>query len=386
VVDSTARKSVRKPRPRQASRPLPHPDFPLFHQGSGRWAKKVRGKLHYFGKVADDPNGDKALTLWLAQKDDLLAGRTPREGSEGLTVEDLCFRFLQVKEASRDAGEITARTWADYLATAKRVAEKFGRNRLVADLASDDFESLRASISTTWGPVALGNEIQRVRVIFKYAHDAGLIDLPVRYGPQFKRPSKKVMRLAKARKGAKLNCGFGNSDCGTLPLDSLDLDGGWIDYHRPKTGIDRRCPLWPETVKALRESIAKRPAASDEASLLVFITRCGASWAKETADNPITKEFRKLLDDTGLHRDGLGFYSLRHIFRTVADEARDQPAANSIMGHADGSMAGVYRERISDDRLQAVVDQVRLWLLAKPKSKGRTKAKTTAEQKLSVDN
>jgi outer membrane protein OmpA-like peptidoglycan-associated protein len=50
------------------------------------------------------------------------------------------------------------------------------------------------------------------------------------------------------------------------------------------------------------------------------------------------------------------------VFRTVADEARDQPAANSIMGHADESMAAVYRERIGDDRLRAVANHVQAWL------------------------
>ena len=43
----------------------------------------------YFGKMADDPQGEKALNLWLEQKDDLLAGRTPRTGT-GPTVEDIC--------------------------------------------------------------------------------------------------------------------------------------------------------------------------------------------------------------------------------------------------------------------------------------------------------
>jgi len=32
------------------------------------------------------------------------------------------------------------------------------------------------------------------------------------------------------------------------------------------------------------------------------------------------------------------------------------------MGHVDNSMAGVYRERISDERLRAVVEVVRGWL------------------------
>ena len=52
----------------------PHPDFPLFPHATGRWAKKVRGKLAYFGKCANDPQGQKALALWLDQRDELLAG------------------------------------------------------------------------------------------------------------------------------------------------------------------------------------------------------------------------------------------------------------------------------------------------------------------------
>jgi hypothetical protein len=56
----------------------PRPDFPLFPHAAGYWAKKVRGKRHYFGKVATDPKGEAALDLWLDQKHDLLAGRTLR--------------------------------------------------------------------------------------------------------------------------------------------------------------------------------------------------------------------------------------------------------------------------------------------------------------------
>ena len=131
-----------------------------------------------------------------------------------------------------------------------------------------------------------------------------------------------------------INCGLGNSDCGNLPSTALDLDGGWLDYHRPKTGIDRRCPLWPETVQALRKAQARRPPPKDEADAgLFFVTKYGGPWAKDTPDSPITKETRKLLDKLGIdgHRN---FYTLRHTFRTVADEAKDQPAADFIMGHA----------------------------------------------------
>jgi integrase len=373
-----------------------HLDFPLFPHQSGRWAKKVRGKLHYFGKTADDPKGQRALQTWVDQKDELLAGRTPRTHSDGLTVAELCDRFLQAKDQQLESGDISPLTRTDYERTATRIVAQFGKTRLVTDLASDDFEALRASIAKTCGPVALGNEIQRVRVVFKYGYDAGLIPQPMRYGPLFKRPSKKVLRLAKAAKGPKLfeaadvrrmiekadvqlkamillavNCGFGNSDCGTLPLAAIDFEGGWLDYHRPKTGIDRRCPLWPETVEALKTVALKRPAPKmPEAERLVFVTKYGAPWAKESFDNPITKEFRKVIDTLELHRPGLGFYTLRHVFRTIADGCRDQPAINSIMGHSDSSMAGVYRENIADDRLRAVADHVRTWLFPKDVKKG----------------
>jgi hypothetical protein len=55
----------------------PHKDFPLFTHVTGRWEKKVRGKFAHFRKVADDPQG-KAVIDMLNQKDELLAGRTPR--------------------------------------------------------------------------------------------------------------------------------------------------------------------------------------------------------------------------------------------------------------------------------------------------------------------
>jgi len=42
--------------------------------------------LRYFGKVAGNTNGRKALDKWLEQKGDLLAGRTPRVKTDGLTA------------------------------------------------------------------------------------------------------------------------------------------------------------------------------------------------------------------------------------------------------------------------------------------------------------
>ena len=365
----------------------PYPDFPLFPHATKRWAKKIRGRLHYFGKWGD-PTG--ALALYQQQREDLHAGRTPRLPNGQLTVRDLLNRFLTAKQLLVDAGEITDRTFADYHSSCKRLGEQLGLDRLVDDLACDDFDRLRAAVAKKWGPVALGNEVQRVRSIFKFAFDAGLIEKPVRFGPYFKRPSKKTLRHARNAMGLRMfeadqirkllesanvpiramillgiNCGYGNSDIGKLPITALDFKAGWATFPRPKTGIPRRCPLWPETIKAVKLAISKRTEPKEkEHNGLVFITKQGRSWSRSGPDSPLSKVFAVLQQENKLHRPGLNFYALRHTFETIAGESRDQVAVDSVMGHAPAAndMASIYRERISDERLLAVTDYVRRWL------------------------
>lgn len=364
----------------------PYPEFPLTPHPVGQWCKKIRGKLHYFGPW-DDPEG--ALARYNAQKDDLHAGRTPRPDADAVTVGYLCNRFLAHKEALLNAGELSPRSWDDYKGTCKIIAAAFGKNRLAADLRPDDFAALRKKLARSVGQFRLGNEIQRTRGVFKFGYEAELLDSPLRFGPGFKRPSQKTLRIHRAEKGKKLftadevrrmidptgpalhamlllgiNCGMGNADCGRLSQSVVDLDGAIIDYPRPKTGMPRRCPLWPETVAALREALAARPKPKrTEDAGLFFITKYGLSWHKDTPDSPIAKETAKLLKALGINgQKGRGFYTLRHTFRTVADEAKDQPAVDFIMGHEVPHMSAVYRETISDERLRAVSTHVRKWL------------------------
>jgi integrase len=365
----------------------PRPDFPLFPHAAGYWAKKIRGKLHYFGPW-NDPDG--ALQKYLEQKDALHSGRKLRPEVGGTTVKDVANDFLNAKQALVDAGELSPRTWADYKQICVLVVAHLGKSRLASDVGPDDFASLRNKMAKKWGPHRLGSKlIQYTRSLFKHAVDAGLIDKPVRFGPGFKRPAKIVLRLNRAEQGPKLftaeevrrlldsagvqlkamillgiNCGFGNSDCGSLPLTAVDLERSIIDFPRPKTGIPRRCPLWLETVQALKDALAARPEPKKaEHAGLVFVTKYGGSWDKDTSTNPISQQTAKLLKTLGINgRTGLGFYTLRHTFRTVADESKDQPAVDFIMGHEVPHMSAVYRETISDARLKVVTDHVRQWL------------------------
>ena len=99
---------------------------------------------------------------------------------------------------------------------------------------------------------------------------------------------------------------------------------------------------------------------------LLFVTKYGLSWAKDTSTNPAQPGDGQVLALLFMSTvgKGLGFYTLRHTFRTIADEAKDQPAVDHVMGHARAMMASFYRESISDARLNAVADHVHAWLYA----------------------
>jgi integrase len=133
--------------------------------------------------------------------------------------------------------------------------------------------------------------------------------------------------------------------------------------------------LWAETIAALREVLARRPTPKSAAhDGLVFITPHGLPWVKFAcepkgdgvlkvkSEDALNKAMANLLRRLNLSRRGVNFYALRHTFETIGGESCDQVAVDHIMGHADPSMAAIYRERISDDRLRAVVNHVRDWL------------------------
>jgi integrase len=375
----------------------PYPDFPLFPHQSGQWAKTIRRKTLYFGVWSD---WKAALDRYLAERDDLYAGRDRRV--VGIGVRDLCNRFLTSKQLLVRSGEMSPRTWRDYDATVVRLVRAFA-DRPVAGLGGSDFERFRAELAKTRGPVSLGNEVQRVRTIFKYAVDERLVDQPVHFGTSFRKPAQAAVRKARQANGPRLfqagdcrklvdgasqplramvllalNCGFGQSDLAALPLTALDLDTGWVTFPRPKTGLSRRAKLWPETVQAVREALEVRPGpAAPEFAPLAFLTRPGRRgpggrpWVRvrdrgnrpATPIDAIAPEFSKLCERLGIQ--GPAFYGLRHVYRTVADSAGDERAVNFTMGHADRHISTAYVLRIEDARLEKVAAHVRAWLWPK---------------------
>jgi integrase len=363
--------------------------FPLWWHPRGGWTKKIRQRLHYFGQ-----DRDAALAEYVRTRADLEAGRVPRPKLDGgITVADLCNQFLTAKRLKVDAGELSGRQWSEYHAICDRLCSQFGKERIVADLRPEDFGELRAEAAERLGVFALAKFVQMVRTVFIFAFERGLIDVPMRYADSFDKPPRRAARLAREDAGSKmidaatawklidaadvqlkamillgLNCGYGNGDCATLNRSMLTDRPGWLAYRRNKTGIARRCPLWPETMKALEAVRKVRPEPIDKADAdAVFLTRQGRRYVRfdETTDvrrDSIRDAILRTAKRAGVELPG-GFYLFRHVHRTVADGAKDRTACDLIMGHHDPSQAATYLEGVDDSRLEAVANHVRAWLL-----------------------
>ncbi|HEY4311122.1 MAG TPA: tyrosine-type recombinase/integrase [Pirellulales bacterium] len=355
----------------------PTADFPLTpHYGSGQWVKKIRGKSHYFGKLED---WRSALNTYLDEKDDLLAGREPRSRQEFVTLGDLTAEFLESKKGSVASGEIQERTYKECEVTCNRIKKILGDGRALSDIQRRDLERLRAKFAEGRGPTALKNELSRARSVFLYANESGLVDKPIVYRKPLRTPSKSIFTRKRAEDARMfsaeqinsllnaanpqlkamlylgINCAFGPGDCLALPWAAVDLENKRHRFARRKTGNERLCPLWPETIEALQAIQVDRKS--------VFMTKYQRPWTTTA----IGHEFRKLLEECKIYRPGNTHYSLRRTFETIAAATGEQVAVDHIMGHLSPSMASVYRQCVFIEPLHRVAFYVRDWLQGRVK-------------------
>ena len=382
----------------------PYPEFPLFAHQAKQWAKKIKGKMWYFG-VWDDPTA--ALEKYTQDIHEIQAGRDPRRtrahvSSGELSVYDCCNLFLARQTRRIDTGEVSNRHFSDCLQSCKLLTDHFGKFQAASALRAADFQALRGTFPATWGATKLKNEIGRIKSCFRWAASAELIPALPNFGPDFKAPAKTVGRRdqqqRQAARGGKLdfsateirkllkassgwmhaclllgaNGGLGNADCGRL--ETTFMVDGWYDLPRHKTGVPRRFHLWDETIAAIETAMAERKITKATADdTLCFLTKTGKPiWFESTRPDgmshfrsAVSRAFTELCAACGVARSQRGFYSLRRTFETVAGGTKDQIAVDVCMGHADESMAAIYRQGIDDHRLIDVGQHVHRWLYGK---------------------
>lgn len=399
----------------------PYPTFPATPTARG-WYKKLNGKSVHVGGL--DATPDEVLANIEAKRRELQAlteGRpfTTRHTTAGdLSIRDVMNKWLAVKLALVKAKKLTGNHYLALRRHARAFAKFAGPETLASDLGPDHFRAFALELMAREKddrdkPIADGEKYaakygKTIRAMFADAEEEDWIDRAPKLGKFFtkltgktphveKKPlptiaevrdlavsvTRKItsLKLQRERDIAParqlhamillgLNGGYGNTDLGELPRDVVDLGRRVIDYRRGKTKADRLVPLWPETVEALRVVLEQRP--DDD---LVFRTREGRPYVEETpvyneagalvdvvTKDSIAQAFDKLIRDLGIKKPGRGFYLLRHVHRTIADEHGDQHAAWRIVGHKLPGMANNY-VRVSLGRCRKVSDYVRARVL-----------------------
>jgi integrase len=360
---------------------------PIYPHNSGKWAKKIRGKLYYFGRWDDH---EAAVNEYEAVREALENGRDRATiDPNSFTVADACNHYLHACKGRVERDDLASRTFVDYERTAEGLVKMLGRDTAVLRLEPQHFREVINKIASKRNAIGTANEVTRVKTLFNWCVAEGLLDQLPKYGPDFRQPKAKSIRAHRARQPAKAfnpdellatldecgvhikamtllgcNCGFSNSDCSTMPIESVNFKTGWLDFARAKTAIPRHIPLWKATLEALMNSLARRPEPTIDATKDAFFVRPdGREWAGSTEPtNHISKRFNGAMKRAEVLRKGLSFYGLRHTFETVAGGTKDQIAVDAIMGHVDNSMAAIYRSSIEEQRLLDVVSHVHGWL------------------------
>jgi hypothetical protein len=82
--------------------------------------------------------------------------------------------------------------------------EGLGKHRGATGLEPQDFAALKAKLARRNAPHRMCAAIQVIRCACKHAYESGALDRPMRFGPSFKRTARKLLRLHRAKQGAKL--------------------------------------------------------------------------------------------------------------------------------------------------------------------------------------
>jgi integrase len=377
-------------RTRRTKPDKPYDGFPLTIHPNGQYSKKIYGVVHYFGSW--EAGWQAALEAFNAKKDYLYAGQAPP--ITATLLRDVLNSFRRTKERALEQGRLSQRSFDEYEEVTDTVASTLGASRPIESITTDELARLRSALvkgksGKSISPTSQKRILTYARSVFYHANEE--CGCSIRYKKPLASPSAKQLRKHRHEVGERLfsaeeirgllaiakpqlkamillgiNCGFGNRDCATLPIEQVNLATSWHTYWRPKTQTPRRAPLWPETAAALYAVIKNRNSG------LVFRTKAGNPWYTDDKRRcPISYEFRKLLVKLGIYRSGITtFYTLRRTFETVGELAGEPKALQFMMGHtpATDDMSAVYRQRHWDASLAKVTDQVHAWLFSNDQS------------------
>ena len=339
--------------------------------------------------------GNEQLSLFdlLDEKNDRVAFVSPQQW----TIEQLCERYYQFKLTDGCSG--------CFLDSAKRHLVYFREwlKRYGFNPASEKLSDLNSAVLSDYRQMLADNSkisvatanlyIGHVRMLLFWAEDIhGLSHPPMGVIRKFrKNRSKKSHGRQQDRSAISwdeleklfsaagvvdtallllgLNCGFGNTDIGTLKLCDIDLEAATVSHARPKTGVERNFILWPETVEILKAYIKdhRGKPVNQEVAGLLFIGKRGNPFCFERIDpdgkfrrsDAIKNRFIRLYKKAGVQRPyGRGYYAMRHTHATlIGIGSNDLREVQASLGHLTFTQQEIYRH---DRKEKAIIAQKRI--------------------------
>lgn len=379
------------------------------------WVKRVNRKPLWIVGHRQAPTATDADAYYEKHFSALWQATPAPVEASGVSIGDLADAFLLRKRERLAAGRLDGRTYQEHEAALQDFCAAVGPRTPAGDIGPRHFARFNDALAIRFGTHRRRKWVMLVRGLFKWAARPP-VRLPVPdYGDEFNAPSPAEHRRERKRRREErgglllftpaeireqltgklvtrtrkdgtpykplpvrpspfmraaillgVNAGLGNTDVAELPLNVIDLDGGWLDYARGKTGAERRAWLWPETRAAIREYLAVRakPHRPDFARLL-FLTTAGRPYVVrrkgKRQQDKIGDRYHALLKSLGQLRPGRNWYSLRRTARTIAAETGQERAIDLILGHAEraGDMGATYTQAIGDEVIKAVCLHVR---------------------------
>jgi integrase len=388
-------------------------DCPLRVHANGQWVKKIHGRRVSFGSILE-VQLDEAIRAYRIYIGDIAAERAPkppRAAAAVLRVHQVLDGFAAHQMRRAMAGEISAKSAErirPFLAVAGR---SLGPGRSISSLTSGDFQDLRLALLEAFpSPATVGGAIVAIKAAFRHAVERDPDATLPPWGREFRPPARRDVRRHRRAEGTDagqlflehdeirllvdraknpmlraaillgINGALGPQECADLRRDEVSLEDQLVMTVREKTLVDRVVWLWPETADAIRvwlDAAERIPRAADAQDLLLC-TRQGRPIARRVAIRDSAKgkktfkaqtsavglAFRRLLDDTGLKRRRIGFYTLRHTFAAIASGAGDPRTVKVVMGHAtDMDITESYVDEGFVDSIRHVCSHVRSWYL-----------------------
>lgn len=366
------------------------PKHGLTQHVRGGWYKSINGTFKLIAGKREAATGEEADKVYEKKFAELWAGvpnAAPMAPATEANVSDLFDQFIHAKRLLVADGKRSNRTLDEYVSCLQDFTDTAGPLRF-SDLRPYDFTRVYQAWSARFGVHRLSKYVAMVRTAFNWLAANGFIPAVPGYG-DFRQSTRAEFRLHKARQEEEgagvsfttgelatlldaadatqraqillaLNGGFGNTDLSEMRERVLDFEKGWVDYRRGKTGVKRRCPLWPETIDAVRDAIplSKIPGNA-------FSTSDGRPLVQGTHDR-LAVRFKTLCEGANCYREDRGFYALRHVFSTEAVKHGSTIFVKRITGHTSPEEDRVLDEHYVgqvDGKLCEIVNAVRHALL-----------------------